>query len=200
MVERVSCFHGRALAMVVATLSAAPTVGCSIPKRHQSLPHDDCRIGARRHAVTHINRAADTTLKQMAPAVNVVHSFAAAVEQRVSLAWTTLHTGAAEALQNGPCLGEVPRPVLPSWIRSELQARLQPSLLPARFPGQEFVVRPIRRALAWRRAASLMRSHTVADLSGTWPQRGSNSSPRQRQCRPPAARGALALAHGGHAL
>lgn len=112
--------------------------------------------------------------------------FAAGVDSQLHHAWGTLHDRATEplpaarrlmqrvrskatrSLTSASLLAREPFGQLPSFITTELERRLRPRRLPSRFPLQEFVVRPIRRALAWRRASNLVQSDDVADLSGTW--------------------------------
>jgi len=112
--------------------------------------------------------------------------FAAGVDSQLHHAWGTLHDRATEplpaarrlmqrvrskatrSLTSASLLAREPFGQLPSFITTELERRLRPRRLPSRFPLQELVVRPIRRALAWRRASNLVQSDDVADLSGTW--------------------------------
>lgn len=138
-----------------------------------------------------IKMTTQTTLRQLHTRhVNSVHwwelqarEFAANVDLQLHHAWEALHERAteplpaarrlmqrvrSEALTSASLLAREPFGQLPSFITLELERRLRPRRLPSRFPLQEFVVRPIRRALAWRRAGRLVRSDDVADLSGTW--------------------------------
>ena len=135
-------------------------------------------VDTRRRIVSQMSRMKDTTLQHLeqaaVPAANCVHyweqqthAFAVSVEQHLSHAWVALHES-AEALPNFNKFQVEDAAALPAWISAELRARLLPHRLPTRFPGQELVVRPIRRALAWRQMARLVQNHGVADLSGTW--------------------------------
>ena len=83
-----------------------------------------------------------------------------AAQQTLSSAWDSLQE---VAQQSTAAFGEVVPPSLPSWVKTELEARLKPHC--RRFPGQELVVRPIRRALAWRRAGKLVSSSSIADMN-----------------------------------
>jgi len=141
---------------------------------HEKRSGNEFKFDAQKRIVTQINRMGHDFAEHLeharVPAANCVnfweqqtHVFATLVDEHLSSAWAALQLRSAETFQFA-----APDTRLPSWIRDEIQSRLQPHRQPTRFPGQELVVRPLRRALAWRRMARLVKNDAVADLSGTW--------------------------------